>query len=166
MILDWYTQEGGETVSVTTRVRFSECLPLVFRLHREESERDRRRMAAYFRAVAIMLQVPGGEGYALRDTPDRMDAVIERSDAATVLALLRACLGRLGGGAEELMAQVPGGLAAERKELSARLTRMLERRGRDDLLNVVAECLDELIVRPAWAASNSPDRNYGGHWDG
>ena len=163
MILDWCTREGGETMSVTTRVRFSGCLPSAFRLHREESERDRRRMAAYFRAVAVMLQVPGGEGYAFRETGDRMDAVIERSDAATVRALLRACLGRLG--AEELMAQVPGGRAEERRRLPVRLTRMLQRRGPADLLNVVAECLDELIVRPAWRASNSPDRNYGGHWD-
>lgn len=162
MILDWCTHEGGETVSVTTRVRFSGCLPSVFRLHREESERDRRRMAAYFRAVAIMLQVPGGEVYAFRETGDRMDAVIERSDAATVRALLRACLGRLG--AEGLMAQVPGGRPAQRRRLPARLTRMLQRRGRDDLLNVVAECLDELIVRPAWRASSSPHRNYGGYW--
>ena len=163
MILDWCTREGGEIVSVTTRVRFSRCLPSAFRLHREESQRDRRRMAAYFRAVAVMLQVPGGEAYAFRETRDRMDAVIETADAATVRALLRACLGRLG--AEELMAQMPGGRAAERRRLPARLTRMLERRGPADLLNVAAECLDELIVRPAWRASNSPDRTYTGHWD-
>ena len=163
MLMEWSTRDGDRVIPVVTRVRFSGDLPLAVQLHREEMERDQQRIRAYFRALAVMLEVPGGSHYAYQETPDRMDAVIAESDEDTVRAIMKACLDRLG--CRELIDRVPGGRSGNGHELPMTLAVMVLRREPIGLLNVLAECLDELFVRPVWHAMSSEDRVYTGFWE-
>ncbi len=106
--------------------------------------REQQTLAVYFRAVALMLQLPGGARYEYAKALDALDD-LRGVDRGTVLDLLAAALERLQ--AAELIRQVPGGRAHERRALSEELAGMLAARDRNGLLNVVAECLDYLIVR-------------------
>ena len=163
MVMEWSTREGDWLIPVVVRLRFSGHLPLAVRLHREEMERDLQRTRAFFRALTIMLQVPGGSRYIYQETPDRMDAVIAESDAGTVRAIVKACLDRLG--CRELIQCVPDCRAGNGCELPVTLAVMVQRRERVGLLNVLAECLDELLVRPVWRELSSEDRVYTGVWE-
>ena len=137
----------------------SEPLPLVFEFWMAELARDHLRLGVYFRAVAIMLQIPGAAKYEWvgddeeneYETPD----LVRASSRDELLGALGECFRRLG--AEQLIDQLPDPDAAG-QEVSDDWAKLLDKRGKVDngLLNVVAECLDKLIVRPGLAEITAP----------
>ncbi len=165
----------GEPESFFPEVRSSRNLPITLQFWTAYVARDLLQLAVFFRAVAIMLQVPGADRYEvlLYDdvNPDRGDEKedpahwVGDADRDTVLNVLGECLRRLE--AEGLIEQVPGATNFEREELSAEWRAYLDRQAATEhgLLNVVAECLDELIVRPGMAEiDDKPQATWWQQW--
>lgn len=126
-----------------------------------ELARDHLRLGLCFRALAIMLQVPGAAGYEwLGDDDDEFGNAtwhrLRDCDQNTLLNVLADCLARLG--ADELLKQVPGAEAYQPDPVSKRWKKWLDKREalESGLLNVIAECLDRLIVRPGLAEITRP----------
>ncbi len=141
--------EAEGVMSVGGSVRRSAPLPRVLDLWRVQSLQEHACNNVYFRAVALMLQLPGGARYEYAKALDTLDD-LRGFDRGTVLDLLAAALDRLN--AVELIEQVRGREPHERRALPDKLAERLAARDHNGLLNVVAECLDELIVRPGTAA--------------
>ena len=148
---------GGGNVSCPS-VRRTGDLPGAGQFWMAYVARDLLRLGVFFRAAAIMLQIPGAGRYRvlhydnvddnLPDWDEDPSQWLGEVDRDTVFDVLAECLRRLG--AEELMQQVTGGEDFEQEELSEEWVAYLDRHAgmEHGLLNVVAECLDELIVRP------------------
>lgn len=143
-------RDAAAVDEVGESVRRSDRLVRALRLWVAQTVSDSRRLAVYFEAVAIMLQVSGGAGYEYVEASDGLQD-LRRYDRATVLNVLALALKRLD--ASKLMEQVPGGVEHERRKLSADLAGMIAARDHAGLLNVVAECLDYLIVRPRFSSA-------------
>ena len=124
--------------------------------------RDLLRLGVYFRAQAIMIQIPGAADYhdlcpddvdenRPAETDDPYDW-LHGVDRGTVLGVLAECLRRLD--AAHILKRIPDVKRIRPKKLSAKWHKYLDRLAEYEcgLLNVVAECLDELIVRPGFAA--------------
>jgi len=129
-------------------VRGTDRLLRVLQFWMVQFTREQQTLAVYFRAVAIMLQLPGGARYEYAKALDALDD-LRGFDRGTVLDLLAAALERLRAG--ELIEQVPSGRDHKCRALSDELAGMLAGRDHNGLLNVVAECLDYLIVRAGMA---------------
>lgn len=147
---------GRRIVPFHTEVSGSEPLPMIFSLWMAEVARDHLRLGVYFRAVGIMLQIPGAAKYQFVVDDGEAWDLIRKTDRNALFNVLAECLDRLG--AKELIEQVPGAgdeLAGDDppRRLSRRWKKFLDRRARvrHGLLNVVAECLDALVVRPGIA---------------
>ncbi|MGD8454471.1 MAG: hypothetical protein PVJ57_21870 [Phycisphaerae bacterium] len=120
--------------------------------------RDLLRLGVYFRAQALLIQVPGATEYQYlchdgldNDLPHHDDDPGERLrgvERGTVVSVLIECLHRLN--APDILEQIPEVRRIEPKILADWWHDYLNREARYEsgLLNVVAECLDELIVRP------------------
>lgn len=120
--------------------------------------RDLLRLGVYFRAQAIMIQIPGATNYqylchdsVAKDLPpgdDDPSEWLDGVDRGIVLSVLTECLHRLD--AVHILEQIPEAKHIRPKELSAEWRDYLDREAKYEcgLLNVVAECLDELIVQP------------------
>jgi hypothetical protein len=156
---------GKRELAFYTELRSTQNVPAAFCFWLAEEARRLLQIAAYFRAAAIMCQIPGGARYNLilydDDDPkvpneDQDPAKwIRGTDRQTVLTVLAECLRRLG--VPAIMNQVPGVRSHRPRRLSKRWTAYLDRHARikSGLLNVVAECLDELMVRPGLAKIES-----------
>ena len=120
--------------------------------------RDLLRLGVYFRALTIMLQIPGAADYRYlchedmeKDSPPSADdpyGWIHGADRRTVFSVLAECLCELD--AEDILKQIPEAKHTRLKKLSAKWQKYLNRESTYEcgLLNVVAECLDELIIKP------------------
>ncbi len=131
------------------QVRYTDGLPGVFRLRMEQLGKIQRWMAGYFRAVGILLQIPGGAEYCwIEDETDDDELwdMIWKPDAGSALNVLAAALQRLG--ADELLGQVPGGDGFKPRTLPVEARVRLAERDRMGLLNLGAMCLDRLLVVP------------------
>jgi hypothetical protein len=116
-------------------------------------------IGAFFYAISIMAQIPGGAQHRFifcdkynptvpGDDDDPMRWVGEHQPQAA-FDVLEECLYRLG--VPHLIKQIPGAKKCRPRRLSQEYRDWLDRfaRVKDGLLNVVAECLDTLIVLPA-----------------
>lgn len=151
----------GKLVAFFTDVRSVENLPATLQFWMAYLARDLLRLGVFFRAAALMQQLPGGARYRsvvyddLDDNAPNEDEDprrwVRHADRCTTFNVLGECLRRLG--AAGVMKQIPGGKDYEREELSAEWKEYLDRQAKIKcgLLNVIAECLDELIVRPGMA---------------
>ncbi len=142
-------------------LRSSTDLPVTLQFWMAYVARDLLQLGVFFRAAAIMLQLPGAGRYQvmhyddcdddLRDQDEDPQRWVRGADRDTIFNVLAECLRRLG--AAKVIKQVPGAKQYEREELSDEWKKYLGRQAeiKHGLLNVVAECLDELIVRPGMA---------------
>ena len=156
--------DGDKRFELVTDVSGSEPLTMAFQFWMAEVARDMLRLGVYFRAVAIMLQIPGAaeyqwvedEGENENETPN----LIAGSGQNTLRNVLAECLERLG--AKPLMEQVAGA-DYEAEELSDEWRAVLDKREKvkNGLLTVVAECLDKLVVRPGMEEIGQADEP---HW--
>ncbi len=165
----------GKPESFFPDVRSSKDLPVAIQFWTAYVARDLLQLGVFFRAMAIMLQVPGAGRYQmlLYDdvNPDRGDEEedparwVGEAERDTVFNVLGECLRRLE--VESLIEQVPGEADYERAELSDEWKEYLDRQGATEhgLLNVVAECLDELMVRPGMAEiDDKPQATWWQRW--
>ena len=161
MLVSHAFESDGQEANFYTEVRETEDLPTVLEFWMGHVARDLLRLGVYFRAAALMGQIPGGARYrpiAHDDVDDDLPNEdedprrwVRRADRDTAFNVLAECLRRLG--AAGVMKQVPGGKDYEQIKLSAEWKKYLDRRAKNKhgLLNVIAQCLDELIVRPGMA---------------
>jgi hypothetical protein len=152
---------GDETHPLGLYVSSSERLPMVFQFWAAELSRDVLRLGVYFRAVAIMLQIPGAAEYEWARDEQKPDTceLVAASDDNTLHNVLGECLKRLD--AEQLTEQLP--IPKYRREkLSADWRAMLDRREEvaNGLLSVAAECLDRLIVEPGMREIDTDGEPY------
>ncbi len=142
------TEKGDEISRISDEVRFTDRLTDVFRCRMEQLEAIHRWLAGYFRAVGILLQIPGAAAYRwIEDESDNdLWDLIWNPDTTSTLNVLAAALERLDAG--ELLGQVPGGDGFKRRALPVEARVRLAERDRVGLLNVVADCLDRLLVVP------------------
>ncbi len=165
----------GEPESFFLDLRSSKNLPEALQFWTAYVTRDLLQLGVFFRAAAIMLQVPGAARYEDvtydDQDPDSADADedpacwVEGTDWGTTFSVLAECLRRLE--AEHLMEQVPGAAKYEREELSSEWKEYLDRRAATEngLLNVVAVCLDEVIIRPGMAEiDEKPQATWWQQW--
>ncbi len=147
----------GKACGFQATVRGGDDLPMELQFWMAYVARDLLKLGVFFRAAAIMCQVPGGAQCQLvldgEDEDDLTADWVEGAKRTTLLEVLAECLRRLGAESEGLMRQVLAGELHLEKELSAEWKEFLNQRAKieDGLLHVVAECLDELIVRPGVA---------------
>ena len=149
--------EGDEMLMLDLTVRGSDRLPMVFQFWLAEVARDHLRLAVYFRAVGIMLQVPGAAAYRCVCEDDGLDdeswELARCSSRKTLVDVLAHCLDGLGAG--DLIKQVPGGedYPWGERELPDEWKALVEKslRIENGLLNLIAGCLDELVVKPGMA---------------
>ena len=142
---DLHIRTGEKLYPLHMYVSGSEPLAMVFQFWMGEAARDLLRLGVYFRAVGIMLQIPGAATYEYpSDEPDTL-GLIEKTRPNMLLNVLVECLDRLG--VKELMEQVPAPDYYE-EQLPEAWKTMLDEREKigNGLLQVVAECLDELVV--------------------
>ena len=125
----------------------SEPLPMVFQIWMAEVSRDMLRMGIYFRAVGIMLQIPGAAAYEFFSDESETFDLMKKTKPNILLNVLVECLDRLG--VKELMKQVPAPDYFE-EDLPEAWNTLLDEREKitNGLLQVVTECLDELVVIP------------------
>lgn len=136
-------------------VRGSGAIPKMFQMWMAELSRDMLRLGVYFRALGIMLQIPGAPDYEWFSDADgedqfETDMLFGSSNENTLSTVLAKSLERLGAG--HLMEQMPDA-DYDAVELSDEWEAMLDRRERNKngLLSLVADCLDLLIVEPGMA---------------
>ena len=127
----------------------------MFQIWMAELSRDMLRLGVYFRALGIMLQVPGAADYEWFSDADGenqfdTDMLFNSSTENTLFTVLAESLERLGVG--PLIEQMPDA-DYEAVELDEEWQEMLDRRERNKngLLSLVADCLDRLIVEPGMA---------------
>ena len=151
-------ETDGELECFFPDVRTTNDLPGALQFWMASVARDLLQLGVFFRAAAIMLQMPGAGRYKvvhyddlnedLGDDEEDPRCWVGGADRVTVFNVLAECLRRLE--AEDLMEQVPGAADHKRGELPDEWTEYLDEQAKTEhgLLNVVAECLDDLIVTP------------------
>jgi hypothetical protein len=141
-------REGEQNTVFSDQVRYTDRLTDVFRYRMEQLEALHRWLAGYFRAVGIILQIPGAGDYRYHEYASDHDLwdLIWNPDTKSTLNVLAAALERLDAG--ELLGQVPGGEGFRRRPLPVEARVRLAERDRLGLLNLVADCLDRLLVVP------------------
>lgn len=143
---------------VISNIRGAENVPEAIEFWMAYIARDALRLGVFFRALTIMLQVPGGAQFEFVTTEEDEDdeynirIQIEDRKPETLVRILAECLNRLNA-PPELLEQVPSGEHYRKRPLSAKWRKFLNRQSEIEhgLINVVAECLEELIVRPGLA---------------
>lgn len=171
MLEDAEFKVDGRIVGFYTDVRSTEDIPASLEFWPACVARDLLRLGAYFRALSLMIQVPGAAKYKplmyddLDDNAPNADEYpcdrLNPADRHTVFSVLAECLKRLG--VERLVKQIPGARRYDRIDLTEQWTEYLDRHAnfKNGLLNVIAACLDELLVnatsrqidsepRPTW----------------
>ncbi len=148
MLRPLISQKGEEISRISDEVRFTDRLTDVFRCRMEQLGAIHRWLSGYFRAVGILLQIPGAAEYRwIEDESDNdLWDLIWNPDTTSTLNVLAATLERLDAG--ELLGQVPGGDGFKPRALPVEARVRLAERDRVGLLNVVAACLDRLLVVP------------------
>jgi hypothetical protein len=140
-------------------VTAAEDVPAAFLFWMSDQASRMLHIGAFFYAISIMAQIPGGAQHRFifcdkynptvpGDDDDPMRWVGEHKPQAA-FGVLEECLYRLG--VPHLIKQIPGAKKCRPRRLSQEYRDWLDRftRVKDGLLNVVAECLDTLIVLPA-----------------
>lgn len=157
---DIHIRAGEKLYPLHLYVSGSEPLPMVFQFWMGEVARDFLRLGVYFRAVGIMLQIPGAAAYEFFSDESEAFELIRETKPNILLNVLVECLDRLG--VKELMEQVPAPDYYE-EELPEAWTTLLDEREKmkNGLLHVVAECLDELMVKPGMTEIADADEP---HW--
>ena len=143
---------GGEPHTFHPEMRYNTDLLLALQFWPACLARSLLRLGVFFRAAAIMLQVPGGTRFEFvlkGGNDDEIGEWVWGELRRTLLDVFGECLNRLKA-SPEILKQLPGGKEYECQELSDKWTDFLDSQAavKDGLLNVVAEILDELIVRP------------------
>jgi hypothetical protein len=158
----------GKVQSFYPELRSTKDLSVALQFWMAYVARDLLQLGVFFRAAAIMSQVPGVRQYAVVHYDDVNDDVgddeedpsqwVGEADRETVFNVLADCLRRVE--AEDLIEQVPGAGDYEREELSDEWKEYLDRTAKIEhgVLNVVAECLDDLMVRPGIAEIGAASR--------
>ena len=157
-----HIRDGDELHLLTMLVRNSSRLPQVFEWWMAELARDHLRLGVYFRAVAIMLQIPGAAGFDRVDSEDdEIWRQVGESDPSEMLNVLADALERLDAG--DVLQQVPGGETLTREPPCPAWKVLLDRweAVENGLLNIVAACLDELVVKPGLTEIEEADEP---HW--
>ena len=150
--------DGRRSRPLVKRLCGSERLPMVFQFWMAELSRELLRLGVYFRAVGIMLQIPGGadyewvadeqvEGDEYDENKTGLWDLIDGSSRDTVFNVLAECLHRLR--SPDVMAWLPEAEFVS-EELSPEWKELLDKREpvQNGLLSVVGECLDALLIRP------------------
>ena len=107
---DWYLVRDGLQNHLGLNVICSSPITKMFQIWMAELSRDMLRLGVYFRALGIMLQVPGAPDFEWSFDSDGenefdTDALIRSADEDTVSTVLEEALDRLG--VKHLMAQLP-----------------------------------------------------------
>lgn len=164
-----YLMRHGLRNLLSLDVRGSEPITKMFQIWMAEVSRDMLRLGVYFRALGIMLQIPGAadyEWFSDADGEDQFDTdmLFGSSNENTLSTVLAKSLDRLG--AKHLMEQMPDA-DYEAVELCDDWQAMLDRRERNKngLLSLVADCLDLLIVEPGMAEIvQVPEQPWWNQW--
>ena len=150
-----YLLRDGLQDPLGLNVRGSDPITKMLQIWMAEVSRDMLRLGVYFRALGIMLQIPGAPDYewfsdADGEDQNETDMLLNGSDENTLFTVLADALERLGVG--HLMEQLPEA-DYQAVELDDEWREMLDRRekNKNGLLSLVADCLDELIVDPGMA---------------
>ena len=150
-----YLMRNGLKLGLSLSVRCSMPMTKMLQIWMAELSRDMLRLGVYFRALGIMLQIPGAPDYEWFSDADgenqfETDMLFNASDEDTLFTVLAEALDRLGVG--HLMEQMPEA-DYEAVELDDEWQEMLARRekNKNGLLSLVADCLDLLIVKPGMA---------------
>ncbi|MCH8912898.1 MAG: hypothetical protein IIA33_04950 [Planctomycetes bacterium] len=150
-----YLLRDGLKVGLSLSVRCGTPMTKMLEIWMAEVSRDMLRLGVYFRALGIMLQIPGAPDYEWFSDADgedqfETDDLFNGSDENTLFTVLGEALERLGVG--HLMEQLPEA-DYQAVELDDEWQAMLDRRekNKNGLLSLVADCLDRLIVDPGMA---------------
>ena len=150
-----YLLRDGLRNFLSLDVRSAEPMTKMLQIWMAEVSRDMLRLGVYFRALGIMLQIPGAPDYEWFSDADgedqfETDDLFNASDENTLSTVLAECLDRLR--AAHLMEQLPDADYVG-VELDDEWQAMLDRREQHEngLLSLVADCLDRLIVKPGMA---------------
>lgn len=147
-----------------TNVRFIEDIPYMFQAWMAHLAREQLRLGVFFRAAAIMAQVPGASEYEAitynnhdNDVPDNEYCPHDRLfhvEPDIIYSILAECLERLKVG--HLIHEVPVSLDRY-KQLPIEWIQFLD--AQEDYehayQNVIAECLNMLIVKPGMTEINN-----------
>jgi hypothetical protein len=130
------------------QLRFTDNPADVFRRRMEQLESLLRWLGGYFRAVGVLLQVPGAAEYRYEEhaSDDDLWPLVWSPDPKSTINVLAAALDRLD--SAPLLAQVPGGSNFKPRPLPVEARVRIAERDRAGLLAVVADCLDRLLVVP------------------
>jgi hypothetical protein len=130
------------------QLRFTDHPADVFRRRMEQLESLLRWLGGYFRAVGVLLQVPGAAAYRYQEhaSDDDLWPLVWNADPKSTINVLAAALDRLD--SAPLLSQVPGGEAFKPRPLPVEARVRIAERDRAGLLAVVADCLDRLLVVP------------------
>ena len=146
-----------------TNVRFIENIPYMFQAWMAHLAREQLRLGVFFRAAAIMAQVPGASTYEAitynnhdDDVPDYEYCPLDRLinvEPDIIYSILAECLERLKVG--HLIDEVPT-TASRYRQLPVEWIQYLN--AQEDYehayQNVIAECLNMLIVKPGMTELN------------
>ena len=156
---------GGERIGVSLHMGCTERVAMAFQFWMAELSRDVLRLGVHFRAVGVLLQVPGGAAFEYADDTfenesERLD-LIGASDRDELLNVLADCFKRLGA-ADGLIAQVAGP-NFKAYEPSEPWKKLLDKRAavENGLLTLTAECLESLVIVPGMAEIHEADEP---HW--
>lgn len=165
MLKDQDVWDGEKLVAFFLSVRACGTPTGAFEFWMAEMARDHLRAGVFFRALAVMLQIPGAAEYRFTEAHDEMEDQLGELDRDQVLDVLGDCLKRLG--RADLITQVPGAEEYKPDPVSDEWEKLLDERtgDRNELLNVIGECLDELIVKPGMAEINDkPQATWWQQW--
>jgi hypothetical protein len=141
-------EDGERRRCINDVVRWTDPVTGVFFFRMEQLKTIIEWLEGYFRAAAILLQVPGAAEY--RSTPYESDDdlwdLVWNPDTGSTLNVMAAALERLNAG--HLLRQAPGGEKFKRAPLPVKARICLAERDRNGLISVVADCLDRLLVVP------------------
>ncbi len=122
-------------------------LPDVFRGRSKQLEEIHQWLGGYFKAAAVMLQLPGGASYEyLPDDADDAEELVWAADRDMLFSILAYALEHLE--VKAVLDQVPGGDSYKPREVPVEFQLNLVQRDRNGVLNLVAICLDRLMVIP------------------
>ena len=122
-------------------------MPDAFRGRCKQLQEIQQWLGAYFQAVAIMLQLPGGVSYEwLHEDADDAEEFIWAADRDMLFSILAYAVEHLD--AKAVLDQVQGGDSYKPREVPVDFQLNLVQRDGNGVLNLVAICLDRLMVIP------------------
>ena len=96
MLEDRNAWDGEELVAFFPRVRACGTATGAFQFWMAETARDHLRLGVFFRALAVMLQVPGAAEYDYAEAQDDFEHKLWETDREEMLDVLAECLKQLG----------------------------------------------------------------------